>query len=158
MIWAKKICLAKINIRKSLNSDLFSWKKHFWICREKQNKIPKYMPTIFLPTRYFISSNLMDDLLHGTYMVCRWSSPDMSLGKNPLNPWLSRPLSYKKKKRELNSANKNIRLNFVHTTWWVSKMCLIICVHDFNQACSQNIYIYIIAPSVPKWVTCFDYF
>lgn len=113
------------------------------------------MPTIFLPTRYSISPNLMDDLLNGTYMLCRWRSPDMSLGKNPLNPWLSRPLSHKKKKRELNSANKNIRLNFVHTTYRVSKICLIFCVHDFNQGCTKKIYI---SPSVPKWVTYFDYF
>lgn len=107
------------------------------------------MPTIFLPTRYSISPNLMDDLLNGTYMLCRWRSPDMSLGKNPLNPWLSRPLSHKKKKRELNSANKNIRLNFVHTTYRVSKICLIFCVHDFNQGCT-NIYIYIYISLRPK--------
>lgn len=104
------------------------------------------MPTIFLPTRYSISPNLMDDLLNGTYMLCRWRSPDMSLGKNPLNPWLSRPLSHKKKKRELNSANKNIRLNFVHTTYRVSKISawyLVFMISIKVAPKKKNIYIYI---------------
>lgn len=113
------------------------------------------MPTIFLPTRYSISPNLMDDLLNGTYMLCRWRSPDMSLGKNPLNPWLSRPLSHKKKKRELNSANKNIRLNFVHTTYRVSKISVWYFVFIISIKVAPKIYI---SPSVPKWVTYFDYF
>lgn len=105
------------------------------------------LPYFFPPD---ISPNLMDNLLNGTYMLCRWRSPDMSVGKNPLNPWLSRPLSHKKKKRELNSANKNIRLNFVHTTYRVSKICLIFFVFMISIKVAPKKYIYL-PPSQNEW-------